>query len=1441
MSGESQLTVVSNIVNDILKVEAIEEAFSCVLVHNLDIDAEKIKSWQAELNNAVSRLPPDQQEPAVKQFLIMAAGMTNNKRLKLLLGLLENIVVNNILPAKMICESIFACDKLTYDLPDFWIECFNLIRKIIGGVDYKGVREIMRYCIDKATTLPKKLNASVQPQLKVLENVFDYIFDRNACLLPSIFIINELCKEQDYEAKNIWPHWKLGNLMSNFIESYRPVAQMVSIIGHSKMIPVVEHTGYADYLMNPWILDPITLKFILKGNLPYNNDILKPQTELLRYVLEQPYSRDMVSSMLGFQKQKQQRCAALEEQMVELVIMAMERSEKDATIGQVVNNNSSNKSNNSSGSGSGSSNSNSNNNGTSNNSTNQQQQQQQQQNNSGGNSGGGAGVQQTSSVQSTNEINDNFDNNIGAVANNWVWLHLSSQLIYFVFLQYVCFPTMVVSIHEKLSARDLRKGRDHLMWVLLQFISGSIQRNPVENFLPVFKLYDLLYPEKEPLPVPDVNNPMCTHQMAITSIWIHLLKKAHAEHFNIHRPIPLALKAHHEFLQHLAMPTTSLCMGSDYRIALLCNAYSTYQEFFSRPMAILVDTVGGSQKNHQPQQPLPPNLQNNAALATGPITPLSMSILDSLTVHSKMSLIHSIVTHVIKLAQSKSNMPLAPALVETYSRLLVYTEIESLGIKGFISKLLPTVFKSHAWGTLYTLLDMFSYRMHHIQPHYRVQILSHLHSLAAVPQTNQTQLHLCVESTALRMITGLGSAEVKPQLSRFIIGISEPKTLVSSESEELNRALVLTLARSMHITSTGADSLNGTWCKELLNTIMQNTPHSWANHTLQCFPHVLSEFFQQNSIPRENKQQIKKAVEEEYRNWASMSNENDIIAHFSVPNTPPLFLCLLWKMILETDRISPIAYKILERIGARALSAHLRKFCDYVVFEFANSVGGQHVNKCVDTINHMIWKYNIVTIDRLVLCLALRSQEGNEAQVCFFIIQLLLLKAPEFRNRVQEFVKENSPEHWKQSNWHEKHLAFHRKFPETFAPEGIMDQTSGGPSQYQNLPVYFGNVCLRFLPVFDIVVHRYLEIPPVIKSLEILLEHLGCLYKFHDRPVTYLYNTLHYYERKLCDRPQLKRRLVAAVLGSLREIRAPAWALSEPFLHYMARSPDEAVSWQPELGYYIRLVRRMVETMTGTPHFPSVDWRFNEFPNPSAHALYVTCVELMAAPVAPNLVANSLIDVVAVGYTVIPPKDTHLWINCVGLLMAALPECYWTAFYDRIVDTIKSPGLIKWQYNNLTPFQLFNFDTTHNCLIENKYSYMLAIAHSIWHHAGAGQITTMPQFIKDRLESIVTSEEQLIFVCHLFGPILSRLNIERQRGIVELSGSLYQMLEQVDKNQTTLKYMDPICDLLYHIKYMFVGDMMKTDGESIIRKLRPALQMRLRFIIHLNIEEIQSS
>lgn len=60
----------------------------------------------------------------------------------------------------------------------------------------------------------------------------------------------------------------------------------------------------------------------------------------------------------------------------------------------------------------------------------------------------------------------------------------------------------------------------------------------------------------------------------------------------------------------------------------------------------------------------------------------------------------------------------------------------------FSGQLLPTVLKSKAWGILLTLAEMFSYRLHHIQPHYRVHLVHNLHSLLMVPFTEKRQIHL---------------------------------------------------------------------------------------------------------------------------------------------------------------------------------------------------------------------------------------------------------------------------------------------------------------------------------------------------------------------------------------------------------------------------------------------------------------------------------------------------------------------------------------------------------------------------------------------------------------------------------------------------------------------------------------------------------------------------
>ena len=134
-------------------------------------------------------------------------------------------------------------------------------------------------------------------------------------------------------------------------------------------------------------------------------------------------------------------------------------------------------------------------------------------------------------------------------------------------------------------------------------------------------------------------------------------------------------------------------------------------------------------------------------------------------------------------------------------------------------------------------------------------------------------------------------------------------------------------------------------------------------------------------------------------------------------------------------------------------------------------------------------------------------------QVCLFIIQLLLLKPEQFRARLTDIVYNMPPEHQLSRDFHQAstfpfeslfqciranaifkplqfnqvHLDFYKDFPERFTPgitpgadvteaEAAAAAGSGGQAAsacQQSFPIYFSNVCVRFIPVFDIVVHRF--------------------------------------------------------------------------------------------------------------------------------------------------------------------------------------------------------------------------------------------------------------------------------------------------------------------------------------------------------------------------------
>lgn len=81
-------------------MEAIEEAFSCLIVHSQTEEKDKISTWQKQLKTLITGITQEQQEIAVKKFLYISTKINNYKQLHLVLSLLEYLVTSNTLPAK---------------------------------------------------------------------------------------------------------------------------------------------------------------------------------------------------------------------------------------------------------------------------------------------------------------------------------------------------------------------------------------------------------------------------------------------------------------------------------------------------------------------------------------------------------------------------------------------------------------------------------------------------------------------------------------------------------------------------------------------------------------------------------------------------------------------------------------------------------------------------------------------------------------------------------------------------------------------------------------------------------------------------------------------------------------------------------------------------------------------------------------------------------------------------------------------------------------------------------------------------------------------------------------------------------------------------------------------------------------------------------------------
>ena len=183
---------------------------------------------------------------------------------------------------------------------------------------------------------------------------------------------------------------------------------------------------------------------------------------------------------------------------------------------------------------------------------------------------------------------------------------------------------------------------------------------------------------------------------------------------------------------------------------------------------------------------------------------------------------------------------------------------------------------------------------------------------------------------------------------------------------------------------------------------------------------------------------------------------------------------------------------------------------------------------------------------------------------------------------------------------------------------------------------------------------------------------------------------------------------------------------------------------------------------------------------------------------------------------------------CVCVYIFWLPWCVLSRFLlkhssavllEEISSLLKTPPFATPTLKSSSSYLMYH----------SREGCLLNLAHSFWQHSSVYVLTLLTRlgrqhinchhlflfysWMQSSIKPIVTNEVQLLYLCHLFGPIIGRLKNDRPTSLLEVShcsalwlnnscfqvfSEVYQCIQKVDKHQEgKLSNSEPLCDLLY--------------------------------------------
>eukprot|EP00250_Pteridium_aquilinum_P014109 c21786_g1_i1 orf=152-5008(+) len=473
--------------------------------------------------------------------------------------------------------------------------------------------------------------------------------------------------------------------------------------------------------------------------------------------------------------------------------------------------------------------------------------------------------------------------------------------------------------------------------------------------------------------------------------------------------------------------------------------------------------------------------------------PLSMTLLSGLSLHVCTRFIGQIEDQIFV-----SQVLPSIAMMETYARLLLIAPLTLFRshVTGMMSKYQQTG-KS---GISITILELLNYRL---LPLYRYhgkvkQLLYDVAKIIIAMKTKRGEHRLfrLAENLCLNLILSL------PEV---ILVKRELKGATTEFSETLNRAMIVNLAFTIK-TRGIAEFEQQVILAPAIDQILANSPHSWSEKTLRYFPPVLRDILaarpDKRSQTLQGWQQAESTMIHQCRQLLSPTADPSHLINFFNHVFPQhrQYLCAAAWVLLEKQPDSVNTGhlgRVLKELSAEEVTANIYVMVDVLLVN-AQMLLQRHAAQDVlyrinTTLAGLVWNQELLPFDILLLALADRDDDP----VALRIVVWLLFETPEFQQRVQNHCRSRgSSEHWL------NHGPFQRTDPQAALGSHLMGK--------DRFPVYFDDMCVRALPVFTLLLYRFIE-NDVLDVAEQLLEKYFVLFTYHPTRFTFVRDTLAYF------------------------------------------------------------------------------------------------------------------------------------------------------------------------------------------------------------------------------------------------------------------------------------------------------------------------------------------